>query len=43
MLWFDVESRYMTTHHEYESEIDKLWFDVESRYMTTYQCLQFDS
>ena len=35
MLWFDVESRYMTTDYSDEWKKVLLWFDVESRYMTT--------
>ena len=36
MLWFDVESRYMTTSMHVLKNYKKLWFDVESRYMTTH-------
>ena len=34
-LWFDVESRYMTTDLMMTMTKERLWFDVESRYMTT--------
>ena len=34
-LWFDVESRYMTTMTKNYFTLGELWFDVESRYMTT--------
>ena len=39
-LWFDVESRLITTNFESVTTVLKLWFDVESRLITTI-CISF--
>ena len=34
LLWFDVEKRYKTMHHDEVRPGARLWFDVEKRYKT---------